>query len=518
MSQLNRRHVLKLASAGAVAAGATGSALGTTGAAVRRWEIFEVSLNGPRDGNPFREVELSAVFSLGARKISVPGFYDGEGVYKIRFMPDAEGDWSYQVSSNKPELSAQGGFSCVAPATDVHGPVTANGHHFAHADGTPYLPFGTTCYAWIHQPQEMQRATLATLAKSPFNKLRMCVFPKHYEYNHNEPALYPFERNAAGVNDYTRPNPAFFRHLETQIAALRDLHIEADLILFHPYDRWGYAAMPAADDDAYVRYVVARLAAYRNIWWSIANEYDFMKEKKVSDFDRFFRIVAQSDPYSHLRGIHQGKIAYDHSHAWVTHVCFQGSGFDKTGEYIQTLRKPVLFDEVEYEGNLNRRWGNLSGPELTYRFWRGMINGAYISHGETLLSEHDSFDEDATPQLWWAHGGVLRGSSPQRIAFLRKLIAEVMTSAGSAPLEAIPGSYYAGANFLKADGSVAAVLYYFDYHQPIWNDFSLPKGNFAAEIIDPWTMIRTAVTGSSSGKAKLKLPGKPYQALLFRRV
>ena len=33
----------------------------------------------------------------------------------------------------------------------------------------------------------------------------------------------------------------------------------------------------AAVDDRYLRYVVARLAAYRNVWWSLANEYDFRK-------------------------------------------------------------------------------------------------------------------------------------------------------------------------------------------------------------------------------------------------
>ena len=33
--------------------------------------------------------------------------------------------------------------------------------------------------------------------------------------------------------------------------------------------------MPAEADDRYLRYAVARLAAYRNVWWSLANECDF---------------------------------------------------------------------------------------------------------------------------------------------------------------------------------------------------------------------------------------------------
>jgi hypothetical protein len=49
------------------------------------------------------------------------------------------------------------------------------------------------------------------------------------------------------------PIQLFFSHLEHRIADLRALGIEADLILFHPYDRWGYATMPAEADDRYLR-------------------------------------------------------------------------------------------------------------------------------------------------------------------------------------------------------------------------------------------------------------------------
>ena len=88
--------------------------------------------------------------------------------------------------------------------------------------------------------------------------MRMCVFPKSYQYNHNEPPFYPFGRDAAGKSDFTRLNPAFFANIERRIADLRAMGIEADLILFHPYDRWGYATMPAEADDRYLRYLLAR--------------------------------------------------------------------------------------------------------------------------------------------------------------------------------------------------------------------------------------------------------------------
>ena len=120
----------------------------------------------------------------------------------------------------------------------------------------------------------MEPQTLAPLASAPFNKLRMCVFPNSYRYNENEPVYYPFARGSDGAWDFTRPDPAFWQHLEQRVGQLRDLGIEADLILFHPYNRWGFAGMDAACDDRYLRYAVARLAAYRNVWWWLANEYD----------------------------------------------------------------------------------------------------------------------------------------------------------------------------------------------------------------------------------------------------
>ena len=55
----------------------------------------------------------------------------------------------------------------------------------------------------------------------------------------------------------------------------------------------------------------------------MANEFDFMKEKKPADWDRYFHIVQSADPYDHLRSIHNGRIIYDHNKPWVTHASIQ---------------------------------------------------------------------------------------------------------------------------------------------------------------------------------------------------
>lgn len=137
---------------------ATGSASFRHAGGAACWDMFEVVIDGPEHGNPFTEVELTAAFvhtdSAGAassRDVAarqVGGFYDGDGLYKVRFMPDKPGGWTFRTSSNARSLDGlEGRFHCSAPNPGNHGPVrVADQFHFAHADGRRYRPIGTTAY------------------------------------------------------------------------------------------------------------------------------------------------------------------------------------------------------------------------------------------------------------------------------------------------------------------------------------------------------------------------------------
>jgi hypothetical protein len=466
-------------------------------------------------------VELTAAFTYQHRTITVDGFYDGDGVYRIRFMPDAIGNWQYRTNSNRAELNGNSGaFACGAPAPNNHGPVrVAHTYHFAYADATPYKQIGTTCYAWVHQGDQLEEQTLATLAAAPFNKLRMCVFPKHYAFNENEPEYYPFPCLSRGSSrwngswkvdpqsgwafDFSRFDPAFFQHFERRVAQLRDLGIEADLILFHAYDRWGFATMDAETDDRYLRYIVARLSAYRNVWWSMANEYDLMPHKPMSDWDRFLRIVQEHDPYQHLRSIHNCFTFYDYSKPWITHQSIQHRDLEQVRTWRELVKKPVVVDECCYEGNIWQRWGDITALEMVHRFWQGTAHGGYVGHGETY--------EHAEDILWWAKGGTLHGESAPRLAFLRHIL-EQGPQAGLNPIDGVlfmfsvvgqPHEYY---------------LTYFGVHQPARMAFDIPVGEqYRAEIIDTWAMTTTPVDHPVVRGTTILLPGKPYQALVLRR-
>lgn len=147
---------------------------------VEKWDVFEAEFGGPKGGSPYLDVAFDAIFRHKAREIRVPGFYDGDGIYRLRFMPEAEGEWRFETRSATPALNGQtGSFTVTPPSEGNHGPVRVrNKFHFAYADGTPFLSFGTTCYAWTHQPEAEQEKTLKTLSGTRFNKIRMGVSRK----------------------------------------------------------------------------------------------------------------------------------------------------------------------------------------------------------------------------------------------------------------------------------------------------------------------------------------------------
>jgi hypothetical protein len=495
-------------------------------AGVEQWGLVEVALKGPADGNPFVDVELAATFVQDKKQVRVSGFYDGDGTYRIRFMPELQGAWTYTTKSNRPELDGKtGAFLVGKPAPGNRGPVRVrNTYHFAYADGTPHYSTGTTCYAWAHQGDKLEEQTLATLKQAPFNKLRMCIFPKWYAFNKTEPSRYPFVGAPPNKWDFTRFNPEFFKHLETRIGQLRDLGIEADVILFHPYDggHWGFDRMPAAADERYLRYVVARLAAYRNVWWALANEFDFMKEKTDADWERFIGTVSEADPYKHLLSIHNGTRLFNQTDKRLTHASIQNGSavadFGRAVLYRDVYQKPIVFDEVKYEGDFDQRWGNLSAEEMVHRFWQGTIAGTYVGHGETYKHPDDL--------VWWSKGGTLRGKSPDRIAFLRKVLNDGPAE-GIEPIDKWQDDRTAGKR-----GEF--YLVYFGKDKPTEWVVDLPgKSNkpmtLTAEILDTWNMTVTPVAGNFTLKQKangyrmaadpaatIRLPGTAYMAIRLR--
>lgn len=488
---------------------------------------YEMKITTKDINNYEADSKITAIFEHQGQQVVVNAFSDADENKVIRYMPKLLGEWIVKVYHNEKHLEKfNQTFSCVAAIShNNHGPVKVqNQTYFAYEDNFPYQPFGTTCYAWAQQKPAWIRETLETLRRQSFNKIRMCVFPKSYDYNNAEPECYPFKvirrmDNGVPEFDFDQINPSYFEMIESRIIELDTLGIEADLILFHPYDRWGFAHMSHKQDLAYLDYVVARFASFKNIWWSMANEYDLMT-KTHQQWDELCRSVFLNDPSNHLLSIHNffdppvhyDNILnwYDHRKPWITHLSIQTNNVFQTPYLLEAFKKPVVMDEIKYEGNIQHGWGNQSGEKLTDDFWKTVVTGGFATHGETFV------DYPGTEQpVWWSHGGKLIGESPARITFLKELLEKEQLDY----LE--PISFY-GATWEMYVGSWnkgAKILCYLSNDRSGFKQFSfLEEGrSYECQWIDAWKMVISDREQDVTKETLLTLPSNSYQAVLFTR-
>ena len=506
---------------------------------VERWDCLELCYPGRADCNPFTDYTIRGTFRGAHETVETEGFYDGDGLYRIRFMPSYPGEYSYTVRGTFGE-EREGCFTVTEAGAGNHGPVhVQDTYYFSYADGTPFYPIGTTCYVWELQSDGLIEQTLRSLKEAGFNKIRFCILPKHYDYNLGEPRSYPFEgtpmdssvltkenffqytgKTEGNRFDFSRPNPAHFRHIEECILKLRKIGVEADLILMHPYDRWGFSSMPRKADELYWKYVLARFSAYRNVWWSAANEYDLLSTKTEDDWEFYGELMMRHDPYHHLRSIHQCLKMYDHTRPWITHCSIQRRDLYRTAEDTDQWRrefgKPVVLDEIAYEGNIQHGWGNITGEEMNRRFWEGALRGGYPGHGETFLHPQDI--------LWWSHGGQLHGESWKRVRFLLEFLKalpgnglKLAEKNGKAAFQDWDCVHAVPAGAASAEESPLHI-YYFSFMQPSFREFFFPENEtWQAEVIDTWNM-KIENRGMFSGRVRVELSGRPYMAVRLTRV
>ncbi len=502
---------------------------------MRQYEMFELTFQGKEPEGSYVKVDLQARFRCEENSWTVKGFYAGSGTYKVRFLPRQTGVYEWEVTGM---IQASGQEACVPADNKHHGMVRTEGMHFVYEDGTTYLPFGTTVYALAHQPERLIAQTMDTLKESPFNKVRHCIFPKHYLYNRNEPQFFPFKKDGQGNWDVNRPCMKFWEHFEAVVEQLGGMGIETDLILFHSYDRWGFSLLTMDEWKIYLDYAIRRLAAYPCIWWSLANEYDLLFNRTIEDWYEIEEYVAEEDPYGHLLSNHNCVHFYDFARGNITHCSVQSSGMYKAAVWRERYKKPLIYDECCYEGNIFMPWGNISAFEMVNRFWCGVSLGAYVTHGETYLSGDEV--------LWWAKGGVLKGESVPRIGFLKEILyslpghlepwqepvdvdlTEINLTAGTLadPNEGFKRLYLSATDEDREISAAKETTYYGHCKDEVFLKYfarqcvaqttiELPKDrNYRIEMIDVWEMTTTVIAENASGTTALNLPGKEGIAVL----
>jgi len=521
---------------------------------MKQYEVFELLFKGEEPLGSKVNIDLKAEFDTiiedpddisktdknnksNHYTVSVKGFYAGDNIYKIRFYPKYPGLVTWKVSGI---FKTEGQEKCVK-SDCANGIVRVKGLHFYYDSGKNYKPFGTTIYGMISQSEELIGKTMETLENNTFNKVRFCVFPKHYDFNHNEPMYYAFKKTEEGW-DVNQPDYRFWNHLEERIVQLDKMNIQGDLILFHPYDRWGFSTMSMEANKVYLDYLLRRLAAYPNLWWSMSNEYDLFPGLSIDNWEDLTQYVTDNDPYNHLISNHNCFNYWDFSRDNITHCCIQDVNVDEVIELQDKYHKPILFDECRYEGNIIHSWGNISAREMTHRFWTAFTYGGYCTHGETFYSDDEV--------LWWAKGGSLKGESHKRIKFLKEIAEQIegpltfiREGVGALSVELLEQMKIDGVpEAFKGDFFAEHMIYmpkermqaFLNRHREIFSHYEdkvylryygkecssigiirLPEDKtFTVEVIDTYEMTRTVVSNTASGEFKCKLPAKEGIAII----
>lgn len=291
----------------------------------KKWEVVDLSFRTENlKADPFL-VNLSATFThQDGIKIEVPGFFNGNKSWIIRFSPSLEGKWSYITNSSFKEFNGKSGELTVAANNpDQHGPVIVsekNRQRFSYADGRPYnlLAYETDwlfALDWANTADiPKTRELIQEISKNGFNHIVMNVYAYDAdwgerdkirpEHNFAQPAIFPF----GGTNeapDYTMLNISFFKHLDRVIAYLNEKGIIAHLMIYVWNKHVNWPDPGSVADNLYFDYVVKRYQAYPNIVWDISKEalsygrddisYISDRIDRLRNLDGFDRLVSVHD-------------------------------------------------------------------------------------------------------------------------------------------------------------------------------------------------------------------------------
>ncbi len=243
------------------------------------------------------------------------------------------------------------------------------------------------------------------------NKIRLNVYDQGY-YISDADSIYPDAQPYAGSSsspdrdhlNLTQYNGStYWQKLDEIVAYMDSKGVVADLIITNPY-RSNRMFGTDTQNDRFINYVVSRYAAYDNVVWNLANEFDkgstsggdYPQEK--SDFNRMGALVHNADPWQSQGAavrplsVHQGEYTFRGAFQWfgtpwVTHVSTQyghydyGVPRDATGQYGITENLghdiPVIDDESAYIGA-----GSWTAADRRREIWGVYTAGGYFSNGD----------------------------------------------------------------------------------------------------------------------------------------
>ena len=282
------------------------------------YEFITLSCDAGMDvANPFISKTLSATFSApDGRTFTAEGFYNGGRTWLLRFMPDRTGTWSFSWEFNGDK--GTGTFTCVSKRNSrLHGHIRVDGHKLRCDDGTPLHWFGGK-YIDFDDPYYMTAEHKSV--------------PERYEPARYLPLVHTYLQNIAakGLNgivlksrvlplndDRQSMDLGFLANFDQIMQWCMDLGIHVQLNFF---DTWGklkpgiaiagnpdplnlllephYSGTYVEETRFFIRYMIARYAAYPNTLWELWNEAERQKVSAAEASSLYAQYFKLYDPYA----------------------------------------------------------------------------------------------------------------------------------------------------------------------------------------------------------------------------
>ena len=335
-------------------------------------------------------VELGAVFSppAGAPRLRVPLYYDGDRTYRLRFSPETPGAWTWAIEPPAGvalDGHPSGAFD-VTPST-ARGPLrrAPEPHHFRYAGGERPFVLGATAYnliACYQRAPEEARAFVEHYARRGFNWVRF--FLQQSTWDSHGRVVWPWG-GSPEAPDFGAFDPATFRAAEAVVRLLAGAGCTASVILLHPCD----PVFRRRDDlipvfRRYFREAVARLGAYANVVWNVANEWERGFVLEARQLETLGAFLEQIDPYGRLTSVHHyGRFEFP-DRPWTDMASMQHRGLpheiNRVAVANRAFGKPVLNEEYGYEGDDHSPPNDPAS--VRHDHWALTLAGAYGTYGD----------------------------------------------------------------------------------------------------------------------------------------
>ncbi|MGC8742640.1 MAG: DUF4038 domain-containing protein [Verrucomicrobiia bacterium] len=247
---------------------------------VPRWDKYECVLKSSiKYTNPVQQATLTATFvsPLGEKR-TVYGFWDGGDVWKIRFMPDIAGKWTFTTDcsdkSNSGLDGKSGSFICTASKNNnrftTHGAIriSRDRRYLEHQDLTPFFWLADT--AWngpLISTDEEWDFYLRTRASQKFTAVQWVATQWRAAPDGDIDG-----RLAYSGREKIEINPEFFQRLDKKVEQMNRYGLLSAPVLLWAF---GGGSQPGVnpgislpEDQAIIlaRYIVARWQGYHVVW------------------------------------------------------------------------------------------------------------------------------------------------------------------------------------------------------------------------------------------------------------